>query len=178
MPFLSKKNSNNVDKLYNKILNFSRDKFFYINASLDDNYQVRVNLIFFHISFLIIKIKRFTENSQKNKISQDLFDCTFKNIEQNLREQGYGDVVVNKNMKSFVKIFYNVLINCENYDNFNNKKKNSIFLKYFYIDKSYNKPRTTELIKYFDNYQSFCFDLSLNSVINGDLNFNHKMSLI
>ena len=68
--------------------------------------------------------------------------------------------------------------NCENYYNFNNKKKNSIFLKYFYIDKSYNKPRTTELIKYFDNYQSFCFDLSLNSVINGDLNFNHKMSLI
>ena len=178
MPFLSKKNSNNVDKLYNKILNFSRDKFFYINASLDDNYQVRVYLIFFHISFLIIKIKCFTKNLQKDKISQELFDCAFKNIEQNMREYGYGDVVVNKNMKSFVKIFYNVLINCENYDNFNNKKKNSIFLKYFYIEKSYNKPRTIELIKYFDNYQSFCFDLSLNSVINGDLNFNHKMSLI
>ena len=105
MPFLSKKNSTNVDKLYNKILVFSRDKFFYINASLDDNYQVRVNLIFFHISFLIIKIKSFTGNSSKNKISQDLFDCTFKNIEQNMREYGYGDVTVNKNMKSFVKIF-------------------------------------------------------------------------
>ena len=95
-----------------------------------------------------------------------------------MREFGYGDVIVNKNMKSFVKIFYSVLIDCENYYKLNTKKKNSIFLKYFYIDKSYNKPRTIELIKYFDEYESFCFDLSLNSVVNGDLNFKHKMSLI
>ena len=30
------------------------------------------------------------------------------------------------------------------------------------------------LVAYFDQYQAFCFDLSSDSVIKGDLNFNYK----
>ena len=175
--FLKQKNTAQ-NKLYNKILFLSRNKIFYTNFGLSDTFQNRIHLIFIHISFLNVKVKQIKPHGAYADFFQRAFELMFKKIEHNMREVGYGDVVVNKNMKSLVKIFYNVLINCENYYNFNNKKKNSIFLKYFYIKKSYNKPRTNELIKYFDNYQSFCFDLSLNSVINGDLNFNHKMSLI
>ena len=31
-----------------------------------------------------------------------------------------------------------------------------------------------ELVKYFNDYQAFCFDLSSDSVLRGDLNFIYK----
>ena len=30
------------------------------------------------------------------------------------------------------------------------------------------------LIKYFDSFQAFCFDLNPDSILRGDLNFNYK----
>ena len=35
-----------------------------------------------------------------------MFDLIFTKIEQNMREIGYGDTVINKNMKFLVKNFY------------------------------------------------------------------------
>ena len=46
---------------------------------------------------------------------QKLFDLIFNNIESNMREIGYGDTVINKNMRFLTKTFYNVLLNCEKY---------------------------------------------------------------
>jgi len=87
---------------------------------------------------------------------------------------GYGDVKVNKNMKFLIKIFYNILLNCENY----NKKKESVKLK-FLLDYLSLKDETkaqnnTNLVNYFNKYQAFCFDLCLDSVLKGDLNFTYK----
>ena len=31
-----------------------------------------------------------------------------------------------------------------------------------------------DLVKYFDKYQSFCLDLSLDNVLKGDFNFTYK----
>ena len=36
------------------------------------------------------------------------------------------------------------------------------------------KPCNATLIKYFEKYQAFCFDLSSDSVLKGDLNFRYK----
>ena len=44
-----------------------------------------------------------------------MFDFIFNKIELNMREIGYSDMTINKNMKFLVKIFYNILLNCENY---------------------------------------------------------------
>ena len=38
----------------------------------------------------------------------------FHNIENNLRELGFGDVSVNKKMKDFNKILYDILLKIEN----------------------------------------------------------------
>ena len=47
----------------------------------------------------------------------------------------------------------------------------SKYLKHKNIQKTpYNLP----LIKYFDKYESFCFDLTPDSVLSGDLNFTYK----
>ena len=49
------------------------------------------------------------ENEKNNQ--QDIFDFFFKQIELNMREIGYGDTTINKNMNFLIKTFYKVLIN-------------------------------------------------------------------
>ena len=157
------------DLLYNKILLLSRNKFFYTQTNLKDSFQNRINLIFIHISFLFIK-KKLSNKDSYHKFYQKLFDLTFKKIELNMRELGFGDVTVNKNMKFLVKNFYNILLNCESYSKKTIKSKNIFF--YNYLEKNDDKESDCEdLITYFDKYSSFCLDLSLDSVLKGDLNF-------
>ena len=103
-----------------------------------------------------------------------MFDLTFNTIEANMRELGYGDVAVNKNMKFLVKTFYNVLLELESYKNKSLKDKVLIMSKYLEYNKSKKMPETNILIDYFDKYQAFCLDLSLDNVLKGDLEFNYK----
>jgi len=91
-----------------------------------------------------------------------------------MREIGYGDMMINKNMKFLVKIFYNILLNCENYKKKNVKNKNLFLLKYLSQNENKKSTINIELIEYFDKYQAFCFDLSSDSVLKGDLNFKYK----
>ena len=51
-----KKNFDNVDKLYNKILNISRNKFFFSEVGIKDDYESKIYLIFYHAVFLIDRI--------------------------------------------------------------------------------------------------------------------------
>ena len=55
-----------------------------------------------------------------------MFDYIFQKIDLNMREIGHGDMMVNKNMKFLVKVFYNILLNCENY------KKKSLNKKFVF----------------------------------------------
>ena len=161
-------------ELYNKILFLSRNKLFYTKLNLSDTFQNRINLIFLHISFLFIKLKQQDENQIYKEFFQKMFDFTFIKIELNMREIGYGDTKINQNMKFLVKIFYNILINCESYKKKNTKNKNLFLLRYL-SQKDDNKcTGNIELVRYFDKYQVFCFDLSSDSVLSGDLNFNYK----
>ena len=80
-----------------------------------DTFQNRIILIFLHISFLFIKLKQRDKSQLSKVFFQKMFDFIFNKIELNMREIGCGDMMVNKNMKFLVKIFYNILLNCENY---------------------------------------------------------------
>ena len=44
-----------------------------------------------------------------------MFDLIFDKVELNMREIGYGDVLINKNMKFLIKTFYNILFDCEKF---------------------------------------------------------------
>ena len=103
-----------------------------------------------------------------------MFDLIFKNIELNMREIGYGDIVTNKNMKFLVKTFYNILLNCENLNWRSLNLKKMFFFKYLEHNNMKKKADNVPLIEYFDKYQAFCFDLRSDSVLKGDLNFNYK----
>ena len=64
--------------------------------------------MFIHFSILMIITKK-----KGNKFDQDLYDNLFHNIENNLRELGFGDVSVNKKMKEFNKVLYDILLKIE-----------------------------------------------------------------
>ena len=169
-----KKNSQQEDALYNNILLLSRNKLFFTKFCLADSFQNRIYLIFMHISFLFIKIKQDNQKKVYKVFYQKMFDLIFNNIELNMREIGYGDTVINKNMKFLVKNFYNILLNCENFSNRDLKSKKMFFSTYLQHNNIKREAYNASLIRYFDKYQAFCLDLSLDSVLKCDLNFRYK----
>ena len=169
-----KQNKSQENKLYNKILLLSRNKLFYTKLDLNDTFQNRINLIFLHICFLFIKLKQKDKSRFYKDFFQKMFDFIFIRIELNMREIGYSDTTINKNMKFLVKVFYNILLNCENYKNTNIKCRNLFLLKYLTQKADKKSTNSIGLVDYFDKYQTFCFDLSSDSVLSGDLNFNYK----
>ena len=89
--------------LYSILLILSRNKFFYDKIKLPDTFETRIYLMFIHFSiFMIISRKK------KVKFEQKSYDNLFFHIENDLRELGFGDVSVNKKMKEFNKILYDV----------------------------------------------------------------------
>ena len=103
-----------------------------------------------------------------------MFDLVFRQIEQNMREIGYGDVLVNKNMKLLVKSFYNILLYCENYKAKTLESKNTFFTKYLQLNDKQKVANNKPLIEYFNKFQAFCIDLSSDRVLKGELNFNYN----
>ena len=169
-----KKIKSQEDKLYNKILSLSRNKFLYTKLDLRDTFQNRIYLIFLHLSFVLINLKQKKLNLTNKKFYQNMFDISFKKIELNMRELGHGDVTVNKNMKFLVKVFYDVLLNCERYNNKSLDEKNIFLSKHLIVNNDKKGVKCNDLVKYFDKYQSFCLDLSPDKVLKGELNFIYK----
>ena len=147
---------------------------FYTKFNLNDTYQNRIYLIFLHISFLLNKVNYKNKSKIHKEFEQKIFDFTFNNIELNMREIGYGDVAVNKNMKFLIKTFYNMLLNCENYNKKKEKDKLKFLLDYLSAKDETKALYNRNLLDYFNKYQAFCFDLCLDSVLKGDLNFTYK----
>ena len=166
--FESKKK--NILPLYNKIVFLTRESFFYKDFKLTDSFSNRIYLIFFHLSFILIVLKN-KENEKNNQ--QDIFDFFFKQIELNFRELGYGDITVNKKMKDLIKLFYEILIQCNNWKQLQVDNKNNFLLKFFSNNYD-NKILTIKLTNYFDKFTFFIEDISLNSITKGVFNFDYK----
>jgi len=167
------KNKTKEDLLYNNILLLSRNKLFFTKFDLADTFQNRIYLIFIHVSFLFIKIKESNEKKTYRIFYQKMFDLIFNKIELNMREIGYGDTIINKNMKFLVNNFYNILLNCENFNALSSNNKKMFLFKFLELNNVMKKARNNPLIQYFVDYRAFCFDLSLDSVLKGDLKFKY-----
>ena len=122
----------------------------------------------------MIRSKLINRDKEYKIFYQKIFDILFNRIELNMREIGYGDVSVNKNMKFLVKEFYNILLYCEKYSSESLESKNTFFNNYLKFINDEKRANTGLLVNYFDKFQAFCFDLSLESVLKGELNFNYK----
>tara|TARA_Y100000590_G_scaffold151020_1_gene173517 strand:+ start:1266 stop:1796 length:531 start_codon:yes stop_codon:yes gene_type:complete len=173
--FINKKNDKE-QLLYNKIVFLSRNKLFYTKMHLGDTFQNRIMLIFLHISFIFAKSKNVKKNDICRIFFQRLFDLMFNKIDQNMREIGYGDITVSKNMKHLIKNFYNILLDCEKYSLKSLNDKSLFFSNYLKVENDEKDIKNKDLIDYFDKYYAFCLDLTLDSVLKGNLNFNYKQT--
>ena len=171
MSKLLNKNKSKEFIIYNNILSLSRDKLFYTKFALADTFQNRINLIFFHFSFIFIKVNQNKEKIVYKNFYQKIFDLLFYQIELNMRELGHGDITVNKNMKFLVKAFYDILLFCQDYRKKNKDYKRTFFSQYLKSNTDKKIINNDNLIKYFHAFQTFCFDLSSDSVLKGELKF-------
>jgi len=166
--FSAYKTHNNF--LYSKLVELSRNIFFYKKIQLNDNFETRINLVFVHLSLILIIFKE----KNKKEFPQDIFDNIFQNIEYHIRELGYGDVAVNKKMKILLRIFYDILLKIK----VPFEKKNIINTKILasYLEPqsdTKSQPLINDLANYFEKYYYFCFELKNDSVLQGQINFKY-----
>ena len=156
--------------MYNKIVFLTRKNFFYKDFKLSDTFSNRIYLIFFHLCFVLIVLKN--KKSDKN-VQQDIFDFFFKQIELNCRELGYGDTTINRKMKDLIKLFYEILIQCNDWKKLQVENKNNLLFSFF-SNNFDNKILAINLTDYFNKFALFIEDISLNSVTKGVFNFIYK----
>ena len=150
-------------------MSLSRNKYFYEKISLPDTFETRIYLMFFHFSIILKIFKK-----KKEKFDQKNYDLLFHNIENNLRELGYGDVAVNKKMKDLNKILYDILLKIEKIDKKDSFKINSLLVsKYFEVLNNENSEKFAFFRGYFESFYNFCFGLPLENMLVNCIKFKY-----
>ena len=163
------KNIFKYNDLYNKIISLTREKFFYTEISLKDELITRIYLVLFHLGFILELLKK---NNKNKKLAQNIYDSFFINIDLHLREIGHGDVSGNQKMKDLIKLFYEILLYCEQWDIKKPKVKMKFLSNLFDIrnEKNFDKQK---LLNYLDNFRYNLKDISLNLLIKGIITFKN-----
>ena len=154
--------------LYNKLLILSRNIFFYKKINLADTFETRIYLMFVHFSIFMIVFKK-----KKIKFNQSDYDSLFNNIENDLRELGFGDISVNKKMKELNKIMYDILLKIESKEsNDKNFKVNDKLLeKYFNLSNIKNDYEKDLFYDYFVSFFNYCFAKTSNNMVEESIKF-------
>ena len=156
-----------TNDLYNTLLSLSRNIFFYKKIGLPDTFETRIYLMFIHFSVMMIVFK-----NKGRKFNQKSYDTLFHNIENNLREMGFGDVSVNKKMKDFNKLLYDILLKLNKKNDMDTFKINEkLIIDYFQDLKDTKNPKYIDFERYFSNFYNFCFEIPLDNMIRDSLNF-------
>ncbi len=95
----------------------------------------------------------------------------FHNIENNLRELGFGDVSVNKKMKDFNKILYDILLKIKINKEKTSFKTNKKLIQNYLTHLS-NDPQKYEKFEYYlEQFYNFCFELSPENMLKNIIKF-------
>ena len=132
--------------IYNNLIKLTRNKLLYENLNKNETFSDRLVFLFLHLSFFL---KNYKSNNS-SKLMQEIHDFVFRQIEISIREIGYGDVSINKNMKKYVNFFYDILSKIDNWDSFNFDEKSKILNKF--ID---NPNNISFYANYFDKLSNF-----------------------
>jgi len=89
--------------LYQSARTQSRDPVLYADLGVADTMDGRFDALSLHVALLIGRLRRL--GPEGVALSQTVFDCMFRDIDQTLRETGVGDLGVPKHMKKMMKAF-------------------------------------------------------------------------
>ena len=154
--------------MYSTLLVLSRNIFFYKTLKLADNFETRIYLMFFHFSIILTIFKDI-----KKKFKQNNYDSLFNNIENNLRELGFGDVSVNQKMKEFNRILYDILLKIEQKKTLKNKFiiDHKLIIKYFPELKNEKSTQFSDFKSYYTAFYNFCFEQTADNMIREAINY-------
>lgn len=94
----------NIHDLYGAIVAQARSPAFYRDYGVPDTVQGRFDLIVLHLVLLIDRLGQ--DEGGGRRIGQRLFDVFCRDLDDNLREMGVGDLAVPKRMRRFGEAFY------------------------------------------------------------------------
>ena len=138
------------------MVNLSRNKNIYYSFTNKDTFSDRLLIFLFHLAFFFKNYKSKIDQ----KYIQNFYDYTFRQIELDIREIGYGDQSVNKKMKTYINMLYSIIKKIHNWENYNKDDKLKIFN--LYIE---NKDNNQKIVDYFEKYYVYLTKISLNSFI-------------
>jgi cytochrome b pre-mRNA-processing protein 3 len=93
-----------IRDLYGAIVAQARSAAFYSDYGVPDTVQGRFDMIVLHLVLLLVRFGR--DEGVGHGIGQQLFDEFCRDLDDNLREMGVGDLAVPKRMRSFAEAFY------------------------------------------------------------------------
>ena len=135
--------SNQYIHIYNKLINYTRNKDLYKNLNREDSFSDRLTLFLLHFSFFLKNYK----NEENKKVLQEIYDFNFRQLELSIREIGYGDQSINKKMKDYINLFHSMVSEIHFWDNLSKSdkiEKLSIFLEDF--------NNIDDLLEYFEEF--------------------------
>ena len=93
-----------IGELYGAIVAQARCAVFYAGYGVPDTVQGRFDLIVLHLVLALERLGRATVGGRG--VGQSLFDAFCRDLDDNLREMGVGDLAVPKQMRRFAEAFY------------------------------------------------------------------------
>jgi cytochrome b pre-mRNA-processing protein 3 len=93
-----------IRALYGVIVAQARFAAFYADYGVPDTVEGRFDLIVLHLVLVLRRLGR--ANDAGRRLGQELFDAFCRDLEDNLREMGVGDLAVPKRMQQFAEAFY------------------------------------------------------------------------
>ena len=150
--------NNNYINIYNNLVNLTRNKKLYKNFSSQDTFSDRLIFFLFHFAFFL---KVFKKNNKK-KILQEIYDQIFKYLELSVREMGYGDATINKEMKNYLNTFHSILDQVNDWEISPDSHKIKVLSDF--INTNTN---SSNLVDYFDNYIVNLSNNTLNFYLKG-----------
>tara|TARA_B100000965_G_scaffold99731_1_gene81750 strand:+ start:1454 stop:1927 length:474 start_codon:yes stop_codon:yes gene_type:complete len=145
--------NNNYLNIYNNLIKLTRNKLLYAKMSKKESFSDRLIIFFFHFGFFL-KVYKTNANSKE---LQNLYNYIFKQIELSIREIGYGDVSINKNMKKYVNLMYSIIDKIELWEKLNLNEKSKFISKFLNVNE-----KSSFFTDYFNKYIDYLTKKSFN----------------
>jgi cytochrome b pre-mRNA-processing protein 3 len=142
--------------IYNKLINYTRNKDLYISLNREDTFSDRLTLFLLHFSFFLKNFK----NKENKVILQEIYDFNFRQLELSIREIGYGDQSINKKMKMYINLFHSMISEIHFWETLPRNEKFKIISVFL---SGFNK--NNHLLDYFDDFNENLSKKTLKSYL-------------
>ncbi|MEM6537097.1 MAG: ubiquinol-cytochrome C chaperone family protein [Pseudomonadota bacterium] len=93
-----------AEKLYTAVIAAARRPKPFVEFGVPDTVEGRFEMLSAHVYLILRRLK--AEGETHKRFSQALFDVFFRNMDDQLREMGVGDLTVGKKIRKLAEAFY------------------------------------------------------------------------